>query len=476
MATILTRNGRRSIQFVDAAGHRKTLALGKVSQKQAEFFKAKVEALSAACITGHAPDDEVSAWLGKRDTVVLEKLAAVGLIAKRESSTLGAFIDRYVESRVDVKSATKEVWRQGRLGLVGFFGADRRMRDVTEGDADNYKQHLIGLGLASLTVRKRLQFAKTIFRAAVRHKLVAADPFADVSIEATMPDRMHFISTADTAKLLDACPSRDWRLITALSRYGGMRCPSEVLSLRWQDVDWERGRLTVTSPKTEHHPGKGTRVIPLFPELRPILEEAFEAAPVGAIYVVDEKHRKASMGKAGWRNCNLRTTFEKIIRRAGLAPWPRLFHNLRSSRETELCERFPMHVVTAWLGHTEEIARKHYCQVTDEHFRQASAPAQRAALALQQPAENAGTPKKRPGAGSESEDSGPDRKATVYHDLQESTTTCAAHVNPCAATRNGWGGIRTPGGLAPTAVFKTAALDHSATHPNSSMRLRNAQV
>ena len=29
----------------------------------------------------------------------------------------------------------------------------------------------------------------------------------------------------------------------------------------------------------------------------------------------------------------------------------------------------------------------------------------------------------------------------------------------------GWGGIRTHGGLAPTAVFKTAALNHSATHP-----------
>jgi integrase len=31
--------------------------------------------------------------------------------------------------------------------------------------------------------------------------------------------------------------------------------------------------------------------------------------------------------------------------------------------------------------------------------------------------------------------------------------------------KSGWGGIRTPGGLSPTAVFKTAALDHSATHP-----------
>lgn len=467
MATILKRNGRRSIQFVDAAGHRKTLALGKVSQKQAEFFKAKVEALAAVCITGHAPDDEVSAWLAKRETVVLEKLAAVGLIARRESATLGAFIDSYVSSRVDVKPATKEIWRQGRMGLVGLFGADRRMRDVTPGDADNYKMHLIGLGLANMTVRKRLQFAKTIFRAAVRHKLIAADPFAEVSIQATMPDRMHFISVENTTKILEACPSRDWRLIVCLARYGGLRCPSEVLSLTWQDVNWENERITVHSPKTEHHPGKDARVIPLFPELRLILEEAFEAAPEGAVYVVDEKYRKAAMGKAGWRGCNLRTTFEKIIRRAGLTPWPRLFHNLRSSRETELADRFPMHVVTAWLGHTEEIARKHYCQVTDEHFRQASAPSQRAALALQQPSEMPGNRQNQPDRAPECDDAGIGRKPGMCEDLQEPATPCAAHVNPCGVNTSGWEGIRTPGGLAPTAVFKTAAIDHSATHPQS---------
>jgi hypothetical protein len=29
----------------------------------------------------------------------------------------------------------------------------------------------------------------------------------------------------------------------------------------------------------------------------------------------------------------------------------------------------------------------------------------------------------------------------------------------------GWGGIRTPGGREPTPVFKTGAINHSATHP-----------
>jgi hypothetical protein len=85
-----------------------------------------------------------------------------------------------------------------------------------------------------------------------------------------------------------------------------------------------------------------------------------ELAKDGAVYVVDESYRKSAIGKSGWRNCNLRTTFEKIIKRAGIEPWPKPFVNLRSTRETELNDYFPTHVVAKWLGHSEEIAEIHY--------------------------------------------------------------------------------------------------------------------
>ena len=107
----------------------------------------------------------------------------------------------------------------------------------------------------------------------------------------------------------------------ALSRFGGLRCPSEVLSVRWADVDWKRGRIVVTSPKTEHHEGKGSRVIPIFPELRPTLEEACDAAPEGAVYIVNERYRKSAMGPNGWRNCNLATQLNRIRLKAGIT-WP----------------------------------------------------------------------------------------------------------------------------------------------------------
>ena len=56
------------------------------------------------------------------------------------------------------------------------------------------------------------------------------------------------------------------------------------------------------------------------------------------------------------------------MRAAGLEPWPRPFHNLRASRETELVETYPVQVVTSWLGNTPSVAMRHYLMTTDEHF------------------------------------------------------------------------------------------------------------
>ena len=162
--------------------------------------------------------------------------------------------------------------------------------------------------------------------------------------------------------MLDACPDAQWRLLFALSRFGGLRCPSEYLHLRWGDIDWDRGRMAVKSPKTEHHAGGESRIVPLFPELRPYLEECFDLAEPGEEFVVT-RYRDATS--------NLRTQLRRIIEKAGLKPWPKLFVNLRSTRETELAEDFPIHVVCAWIGNSQAVAAKHYLQTTDEHYERA---------------------------------------------------------------------------------------------------------
>ena len=68
---------------------------------------------------------------------------------------------------------------------------------------------------------------------------------------------------------------------------------------------------------------------------------------------------------------NLRTYFEKIVFRAGLQQWPRLFHNLRGSRSNDVFSQHPDHVAEVWMGQTKEIARKHYLHVTDADYETA---------------------------------------------------------------------------------------------------------
>ena len=114
--------------------------------------------------------------------------------------------------------------------------------------------------------------------------------------------------------------------------------------------------------KTEHHEGKEDREIPIFPELRPYLEEVWHKAEPGETHFIT-KYRKP--------NQNLRSQLTKILRRAGLKPWPKLWQNLRASRQTELAEDFAPHVVCQWIGNSQQVARKHYLQVTDEHFAKA---------------------------------------------------------------------------------------------------------
>jgi hypothetical protein len=48
-----------------------------------------------------------------------------------------------------------------------------------------------------------------------------------------------------------------------------------------------------------------------------------------------------------------------------------MFNALRALRVTELRDSFPAHVVDAWIGHDDTVARKHYAQALDEHYERA---------------------------------------------------------------------------------------------------------
>lgn len=215
-----------------------------------------------------------------------------------------------------------------------------------------------------------------------RKELIAKSPMADVkAAPQDNKSREYFVTVDETEKIIAECPDAEWRLIVALARYGGLRTPSETFALTLDCIDWERGRVGILSPKTECHAGREARFIPLFPELRPHLEIVFNAAEPGTTFVIN-RHRLGSS--------NLRTQLQRIMERAGVKAWPRLFQNMRASRETELSRRHPLHVVTSWIGNSAPIAARHYLQVTDSDFdaaleRDADSDARATQIPTQQP-------------------------------------------------------------------------------------------
>ncbi|MFN5103089.1 MAG: hypothetical protein ACK5GJ_09870 [Planctomycetota bacterium] len=88
--------------------------------------------------------------------------------------------------------------------------------------------------------------------------------------------------------------------------------------------------------------------------------------------VAAPQYRAAANTAMGWKNANLRSEMTRLLRRAGVSGWPRLFHSMRASRQTELQREFPLHVVCSWLGNSPRIAQQSYLLVTEDDFAKAA--------------------------------------------------------------------------------------------------------
>ncbi len=363
------KNGTKRILFVDPSGKRKTIRLGKSNKRFAETAKFHIEGLLSAKIAGHSPDPETANWLAGIGDVLYDRLVKVGLTSPRktlEQVTIGHFIEEYLVSRTDIAEQTRKNMRVSMNRLRSFFGDNREMSSIIEGDADDYRQWLVNEKYAPATISKEIIFARQIFKSAARKQLIQNNPFTDVKAgKQTNTDRIHFIDQETIKVVLDACPNIHWQLVFVLARYGGVRIPSEIKFLRWSDVNWARNRITITVPKKAHIDGHQTRVIPIFPELRPFLDKAFEEAEEGEEFVVPLARSTGNLG----------THARRIIKKAGVKVWPKPFQNLRASRENELIKLYPAHFVYAWIGHTAAVAQDHYLKVTDADFDIASGKA-----------------------------------------------------------------------------------------------------
>jgi integrase len=379
MASIRKRpNGIYEVRYIGPDNERTSIYLpAKTTKLEATTVGSKVDHIVARQITGNSPDPTVAQWLAGLPAKLYDKLARAGLTAPKaepeaepvteqppSKPTLNEWTRRCIEKHSG-KASTVEQLEITARGLLQYFGPDRSIETITPGDAEDFRNWLqtagseysgFKTGLADNTVRRRIGRCKQFFHAAVKHELIARNPFADeVSAVRGNADRLFLVPAAWIEACIRVAPCEDWRIILALARYGGLRS-HECRLQRWEDIDLANNRMMVRSNKTPP-----VRPCPIFPELRPHLLRAREMAPAGAEFVQTRYQTDA----------NIQTTLAKIVTKAGLTPWPKLMQNLRATRETELLAHYPAKDVTTWLGNSPEVAAKHYAMPMQQSFQRA---------------------------------------------------------------------------------------------------------
>ena len=185
MASLICKGDRWTLQFrIRPNQPRKCVALGAMSEVQAEAHRERVGALVEAIRADSPPDPSTRDWVAKLPDDLHSKLACVGLVVPRDNDQaaavplLGRFLDEYARKRTDLKESTKVSWGHTRRCLIDFFGATRPLDRITAGEAEDFRRWLVDdQKLAENTVRRRMGFTEQFFRAAVRYRYLTESPF-----------------------------------------------------------------------------------------------------------------------------------------------------------------------------------------------------------------------------------------------------------------------------------------------------------
>ena len=371
----------------------------KATARQALVF---IERLIAAKRLARDPDGETIAWLKRLDNAIHRRIAKVGLTPPRQTAdipTLQELTDQF-KATLNGKPQTAIFYGHTIRNLHEYFKTCTLI-DITTQAADEFRTWLDGQRLAPATVSRRIIACRTIWKKGQRWKMVTENPFTEVRAGQQINEaRKQEVRAEIVQRLIDCCLDPQLRLIIALSRFGGVRIPSEVVSLRWSDVDWRNRWIKITSPKTEHHSGGGSRLIPLFDQLRqPLLDCLAEAvgneetvkawgltaAPNPPLSSPSTDHTGSQLNAdnpyAAFRSeigqefvltryqgksNNWRTQVHCIARKAGIQMWPKTFQNLRASRQTELAKEIGLTNACQIIGNSITVAIPHYLIATNQ--------------------------------------------------------------------------------------------------------------
>ncbi|TCQ12590.1 phage integrase family protein [Rhizobium sp. PP-F2F-G36] len=247
-------------------------------------------------------------------------------------------------------------WLQEKIGPATFLhniGDDTVARLVAERRTEmrhnvtDKKSGRVSNGTVNRTVTQPLRHI--LNRARRIWKALAADVQWSQHMLKEPKERIREASTREEVAIQGKL-ARGYDTAVAFAFASGCR-RMEILGLRWEHVDFDGGRFTIT--------GKGdkSRALPLIPRLRQIVEDCIghhESHVFTYAALRTDKRKGLVKGKRyPLTEAGLKTAFRRAVPKAGVVDFR--FHDTRHTMATRTLRKSNIRVVQQMLGH-EDVA------------------------------------------------------------------------------------------------------------------------
>lgn len=260
----------------------------------------------------------------------------------------------YLEySRTNKRSYLDDVSLAGRI--LAFFG-DCMAQEVTQQSIERYKgarrEKRVGDHLLSgSTINRELAFLKVVFSKAMTWKKANHNPVLGMKFYNERDKaRVRYLTQDQQERLVGVCPPALRRIVLVALRTGLRQ--SEIMGIRWQDVDMATNQITVTKTKNGRK-----RYIPLHGDVAELLSQM----PRTSEYVF----QRPNGGPPKWDKA-LRLAWEKALATAGITDFR--FHDTRHSLASQLAMRgASLQAIAAILGHSTTRMAERYAHLSPAH-------------------------------------------------------------------------------------------------------------
>ena len=339
------------LRYQDPRRRAREIKLGRLGDVTVEQARRRAEHIKASVSLGADP-------LAERERA-------------RATPTLAAFVeDRYLPYCRDRLHPLTVVNYEGYLTHRILPALGRKMLDeVTLEDIATLRRRLSGESISPATVNRHLAVLRSMFNLAFRWQLMSGrNPAASPGM-LREPTRDLYLDAGQTQALLKALgidKCQDSAAALALLAVTGAR-KNEALRATWEDIDLERGVLTVPRAK-----GGRTRYIPLSDYALAILKVQAGRKVAGNPYVFPSRAREGKPLE------DLRRTWTRVKKLAGLPDALRM-HDLRHSFASALANRgIPLNEIGVVLGHTQLSTTQRYAHHAPQRLVETATQAIRA--------------------------------------------------------------------------------------------------